>query len=96
MEEKKFTEESQITEKSMTRRDFVIGAGKAVAGVAVTGSALTLLSACAPAATATKAELAYTFKEPSKDAAVHPFPYQKLDPDAVQKRAYEAYKQKGG
>lgn len=70
----------------ISRKDFLKGMGKTVAGVTVVGSLGTVLAGCStPAATVEAAE------KPQ-----HPFTYVKVDPDKAAEKAYKGYKEKGG
>ena len=72
--------------KQISRKDFLKGVGKTVAGVAVAGSVGSILTGCAantPTASVT-------------EKAEWPFKYQKSDPDKAAERAYKGYKEKGG
>lgn len=80
----------------MSRKDFLKGVGKAVAGVTVAGAFGSVLTGCstqeataAPAATPAAAPA--TPEKPQ-----WPFPYKKLDADKAAERAFKAYKEKGG
>jgi hypothetical protein len=71
----------------ISRKDFLKGVGKAVAGVTVAGTLGSVLTACsAPEATSAAAPA-----EPK-----WPFPYKKIDVDKAAERAFHAYKEKGG
>lgn len=70
----------------ISRKEFLKGVGKVVAGVTVAGTFGSVLTGCsAPVA---------TVQAPEK--AQWPFPYVKLDPEKVLERAYKGYKEKGG
>lgn len=69
-------------EKLQTRREFLRSTGKVLAGVALVSTVNPVLSAVAGDAAA--------------GAAVHPFPYVKLDPETTQKRGYDSFYSKGG
>jgi hypothetical protein len=74
----------------ITRKDFLKGVGKAVAGVAVVGTFGSALTGCStPAATPAA-------KPVSAEKPQWPFPYKKIDPDKAAERAFKAYKEKGG
>ncbi|KPU45326.1 hypothetical protein OXPF_12190 [Oxobacter pfennigii] len=73
-------------EKQISRKDFVKGVGKTLAGAAVAGTLGPLLAGCAPTSTA-----ADTTEKPQ-----WPFPYKKVDVDKAAERAFHAYKEKGG
>ncbi|MGE5630525.1 MAG: hypothetical protein ACM3TR_05425 [Caulobacteraceae bacterium] len=71
----------------MSRKDFLKGVGKTVAGVTVVGTISAALSGCAAPAAAAPA----TSEKPK-----WPFTYKKVDPDKAAERAFKAYKEKGG
>ncbi len=71
--------------KQISRKDFMKGVGVTVAGVAITGGLGGLLTGCAPEAAAD-----------TTTAPEWPFPYKKLDPSAVEARAFNGYKEMGG
>lgn len=76
--------------KQLSRKDFLKGVGKTVAGVAVTGTLGSVLTGCtAPAATVEAPVV-------TPEAAQWPFPYKKLDPEKVLARGFKGYKEKGG
>jgi len=72
--------------KQISRKDFLKGVGKTVAGVAVAGSVGSVLTGCA-----TNTPTASVTEKP-----VWPFTYQKSDPDKAAEKAYKGYKEKGG
>lgn len=77
----------------ISRKDFLKGVGKAVAGVTVVGTFGSVLTGCsAPAAPAAAPEAVSATPEKPQ----WPFTYTKLDPDKVAERAFKAYKEKGG
>lgn len=79
--------------REISRKDFLKGVGASLAGVTLLGGVGGILTACSDQATAgTGAEA--TAGEIGKPE--WPFPYTKLDADAVAERAYNAYKEKGG
>jgi hypothetical protein len=79
----------------ISRKEFLKGVGKAVAGVTVVGTFGSVLAGCSsPAATAAAPEAAAAPATAEKPK--WPFPYKKLDPDKAAERAYKAYKEKGG
>ena len=70
----------------MSRKDFLKGVGKTVAGVTVVGTLGSVLTGCTtPVATVEATE------KPQ-----WPFPYAKLDPEKVLERGFKGYKEKGG
>ncbi len=74
--------------KQLTRKEFLKGMGYTAASVVAVGSLGGLLAGCAaPAQTA---------DVDTSQAPAYPFPYKKLDPAAVEKRAYTGYKERGG
>lgn len=68
--------------KNLTRKDFIKGMGMTIAGVTVAGGLGGVLTGCS--------------SEASADAAPFPYKYTKMDPDAAEKRAYDAYMEQGG
>lgn len=72
--------------KQISRKDFLKGVGRTVAGVAVAGSVGSILTGCS-----TAAPTASVTERPE-----WPFKYQKSDPDKAAERAYKGYKEKGG
>jgi hypothetical protein len=79
----------------MSRKDFLKGVGKTVAGVTVVGTISTALAGCtAPAAPAETTAAPAAPVAPEKPQ--WPFPYKKVDPDKAAERAFKAYKEKGG
>ena len=75
-----------MSEKQITRKSFIKGVGVTVAGVAVTGGLSGLLTGCASPAVSAD----------TSAAPAWPFKYKKLDPEVVQARAFNGYKEKGG
>ncbi|MDF2531952.1 MAG: split soret cytochrome c precursor [Clostridia bacterium] len=70
----------------ISRKEFLKGVGKAVAGVTVVGTLGSVLTGC-------------TTAEPTSAVAEKPqwpFPYKKLDPEKVLARGFKGYKEKGG
>ncbi|HZJ76756.1 MAG TPA: hypothetical protein VFC70_03500 [Oscillospiraceae bacterium] len=76
-------------DKQITRKDFLKGVGVSVAGVAMAGTMGSILTACADKETDTAGS--NLVKRPE-----WPFKYEKLDPEKVRARAFDAYKTKGG
>lgn len=76
-------------DKQITRKDFLKGVGVSVAGVAMAGTMGSILTACADKETDTAGS--NSVKRPE-----WPFKYEKLDPEKVRARAFDAYKTKGG
>ena len=77
----------------MSRKDFLKGVGKAVAGVAVAGTLGSVLTGCSAQEAATAAVPA---APTAQEKAQWPFPYKKIDADKAAERAFKAYKEKGG
>ncbi len=98
MKKEEIKETETITDKKISRRDFVIGAGKTALTVALAGGASSLLRLFPAEASvnASNSSRAYKWQSEQKDAPMYPFPYQKLDPEEAQERAYTAYKELGG
>ncbi|WFA08758.1 hypothetical protein P3962_13685 [Tissierella sp. Yu-01] len=76
-----------MTEKQLSRKEFLKKAGMTVAGVAVTGSLASVLTGCSAQPTASA---------DSSQAPEWPFTYKKLDPAIAEERAFNGYKEKGG
>jgi hypothetical protein len=76
-----------MTEKQISRKDFLKKAGMTVAGVAVTGSLAGVLTACSTQTTASA---------DSSQKPEWPFKYKKIDPAVAEERAFKGYKEKGG
>jgi len=72
--------------KQISRKDFLKGVGKTVAGVAVAGSLGSVLTGCS-----SNTSTASVTEKPE-----WPFAYKKSDPDKAAERAYKGYKEKGG
>ncbi len=76
-----------MSDKTVSRKDFLKGVGKSIAGVTLIGGVGSLLTGCAqPDAPAVDTSQAPTW----------PFTYSKLDPDKVAERAFNSYKTGGG
>lgn len=75
-----------MTEKQISRKDFLKGMGASLAGVAVVGSMGGLLTGCS-------AEVASTSVD---GAPEYPFKYVKLDPAKAEEIGYNAYFEQGG
>lgn len=89
--------ESNLTEKTYTRREVLKFAGKAAAGVAVASVVPSLLTGCSKKTEIPSKEvLSYEYVEASEDAATHPYQYQKLDIETTKERAYASFFNKGG
>lgn len=90
-------EESNINEKTYTRRSVLKIAGKAAVGVAVASAMPTLLTGCSQKTEVPSKEvLNYKYVEPSEDVAPFPYTYQKLDVESTKERAYASFFNKGG
>lgn len=74
--------------KQISRKEFLKNMGYTAASVVAVGSIGSLLTGCSTNEAAADVD---TSKAPQ-----HPFPYKKLDPSVVEKRAYQGYKEKGG
>ncbi|MDF2591496.1 MAG: split soret cytochrome c precursor [Clostridia bacterium] len=70
----------------ISRKEFLKGVGKTVAGVTVVGALGSVLTGCTTAET--------TAAVPERPQ--WPFPYKKLDPEKVLARGFKGYKDKGG
>jgi hypothetical protein len=79
--------------KQLSRKEFLKGMGYTAASVVAVGSIGGLLTACSTAPEAAPAPAAAV---DTTQAPQHPFPYKKLDPATVEKRAFQGYKEKGG
>ncbi len=76
----------------ISRKEFLKGVGKAVAGVTVVGTLGSVLTGCSTQeATAEASPAPATPEKPQ-----WPFPYKKIDADKAAERAFKAYKEKGG
>ena len=76
----------------ISRKEFLKGIGKAVAGVAVAGTLGSVLTGCSAQEATAEAVAAPAAPEKPK----WPFPYKKIDSDKAAERAFKAYKEKGG
>lgn len=74
-------------EKKISRKDFLKSVGVTVAGVAATGTLATVLTGCAPQATASL---------DTNEKAAWPYKYKKIDAAKAGERAFNGYKEKGG
>lgn len=72
----------------ISRKEFLKGVGKTVAGVTMVGTIGAILSGCETTATSAPAE--------SPKAPQWPFTYKKADLEKAMDRAFKAYKEKGG
>lgn len=80
-------------EKQISRKDFLKGVGKTVAGVTILGGVSGLLTACSTPTDATpEAQTPVAVTEKPQ----WPFTYVKLDPAKAEQRAYDAYKTGAG
>lgn len=70
----------------ISRKEFIKGVGKTVAGVTVVGALGSVLSSCSASETTAK----------TADKPQWPFTYTKVDPEKAMERAFKAYKEKGG
>jgi hypothetical protein len=70
----------------ISRKEFLKGFGKTVAGVTVVGALGSVLSGCSTTTTTAS----------TSDKPQWPFPYKKLDPEKVLARGFKGYKEKGG
>lgn len=75
-----------MSEKQISRKDFLKGMGTSIAGVAVVGSLGGLLTGCT----------AETAGAGIDGAPEHPFKYVKLDPAKAEEIGYNTYFEKGG
>jgi len=75
-----------MSEKQITRKNFLKGMGTTIAGVTVLGGMTSVLTGCDEEAQASN----------SQGEASYPMNYKKVDPDKVADRAYAGYKEKGG
>lgn len=84
--------------KQLSRKEFLKGMGYTAASVVAVGSIGGLLTACstAPEAAPAPAAAPAATAVDTTQAPQHPFPYKKLDPAAVEQRAFQGYKEKGG
>ncbi|HZK56941.1 MAG TPA: twin-arginine translocation signal domain-containing protein [Clostridia bacterium] len=80
-------------DKQITRKDFLKGVGVSVAGVAMAGTMGSILTACADKENSQTTDTSGSnpVKRPE-----WPFKYEKLDPEKVKERAFNAYQTKGG
>ena len=74
-------------QKQISRKDFLKKAGLTVAGVAVTGTLSTVLTACASEPTASL---------DTNQAPAWPFAWKKIDPAVAEANGFKGYKEKGG
>jgi hypothetical protein len=72
----------------ISRKEFLKGVGKTVAGVAVVSTLGSVLSGCATPTNTTASS--------SPEKPQWPFTYKKMDPEKAAERAFKAYKEKGG
>ncbi|NBG87330.1 hypothetical protein [Isachenkonia alkalipeptolytica] len=75
-----------MSEKQITRKNFLKGMGTTLAGVTVLGGMSSILTGCDEDVQAAG----------DRDEAVYPVNYKKVDPDMVADRAYNAYHEQGG
>ena len=75
-----------MTEKQISRKDFLKGMGASIAGVAVVGSMGGLLTGCSQQTVGANAE----------GAPEYPFKYVKLDPAKAEEIGYNTYFEQGG
>ena len=82
----------EINDKQLSRKEFLKGVGKTVAGVTILGGVGGILTACSsPAAVTPDAPPVAEIGRPE-----WPFPYAKLDAGKAEQRAYDAYKTGAG
>ncbi len=79
----------KVKEQGISRKDFIKGVGTTIAGAAVLGGVGGLLTGCGQ--TQSPSANVASVEKPQ-----WPFPYVKLDPDKVAKRAYDAYQTGAG
>jgi hypothetical protein len=70
----------------ISRKEFLKGVGKTVAGVTVVGALGSVLTGCSTPTATTATE----------DKPQWPFTYKKVDAEKAAERAFKAYKEKGG
>lgn len=75
-----------MSEKQITRKNFLKGMGTTIAGVTVLGGMTSILTGCDEDAQAANNGV----------EASYPMNYKKVDPDKVADRAYTAYHEQGG
>ncbi len=75
-----------MSEKQITRKNFLKGVGTTIAGVTVLGGMTSILTGCDEEVQASN----------DQGDASYPLPYKRVDPDQVAKRAYDGYQEKGG
>ncbi len=75
-----------MTEKQISRKDFLKGMGTTVAGVAAVGTLGGLLTGCS----------AQVASGGVDEAPAHPFKYVKLDPAKAEEIGYNTYFENGG
>lgn len=76
----------KMTEKQISRKDFLKGMGTSIAGVAVVGSLGGLLTGCSQGVSSTGID----------GIPEYPFKYVKLDPAKAEEIGYNTYFEKGG
>ncbi len=84
-----------MSNKELSRRKFLCGAGTSIAGLALVSSVGLLLPGCSKQEAAPAAPPAAAAPEPKIGVPEWPFTYKKLDPDVAAKRAYDGYKEGG-
>ena len=75
-----------MSEKQISRKNFLRGMGTTIAGVTVLGGMTSVLTGCDEDAQAANGQ----------GEASYPLNYKKVDPDVVADRAYTAYQEQGG
>ncbi len=78
-------------DKQISRKDFIKGVGKSLAGVTILGGVGGILTACSD-----EANVAPQPMSGGTDTPQWPFTYVKLDADKAAERAYDAYKTGAG
>ena len=74
-------------EQGVSRKQFLKGAATTAAGITLVGGLGSILTGCEPDGTGEAAE------NGEIETPEHPYPFEKLDPDAVADRAFDGYKE---